>query len=399
MRIAGNEVCDQGAANGRLSVRDVVRSAATRPARRDHAAGSLVRRHASWRPATTSSATATRTSTAAPARPRASARARCTATRRVVRHVGVRRDLRQQHRRDQRAVRRQRPQRRDCTTLGYSGGTLACNSAGALRHGAVHLDVRQQQRRDRRAVRWHRLNGATCATFGYGGGTLAGCTGTSLQHRGCTSVCGNDDAETGEQCDGTDNQRRDLRDARLRRRHARLHAAVTSSRPGAPRSAATTTPRPASSATAPTSNGASCDRSDIGAARSRASSTRRQCTSTRLSQHVWQQHAETGEQCDGTDPTARPARRSDTPAARSAYTWLQQLWRSCRRDRRACKPTTSAAARMCTDGIKDAGETGVDCGGMTPVRRLRGRRLHHGRRNATAGRAARRPPACATDVI
>src|SRR5262249_17587223 len=48
------------------------------------------------------------------------------------------------------------------------------------------------------------LNGATCQTLGYATGTLH-CSGTCHYDVSlCTSDCGNDIAETGEQCDGTD---------------------------------------------------------------------------------------------------------------------------------------------------------------------------------------------------
>jgi hypothetical protein len=49
------------------------------------------------------------------------------------------------------------------------------------------------------------LNGGTCAALGFDGGTLKCKAGCTFDTSSCTTaVCGNNRAEAGEECDGTD---------------------------------------------------------------------------------------------------------------------------------------------------------------------------------------------------
>ncbi len=96
----------------------------------------------------------------------------------------------------------------DCVGLGYEGGPLACTLAcrfeteGCQSSGVCGDDVVSPPGE---ACDGSDLAGQTCLTMGYDGGTLA-CNGAcQFDAEGCTSVaiCGDNQLDVGEQCDDT----------------------------------------------------------------------------------------------------------------------------------------------------------------------------------------------------
>ncbi|MEE8409459.1 MAG: hypothetical protein V3T05_07635, partial [Myxococcota bacterium] len=95
-----------------------------------------------------------------------------------------------------------------CTDLGYTGGTLACDPscnydvAACAGSPAVCGDGTRAGLEECDGTD---IGGSTCADLGFTGGTLACDSSCTFDASGCTSpVCGNDVQEPGEGCDGAD---------------------------------------------------------------------------------------------------------------------------------------------------------------------------------------------------
>lgn len=94
---------------------------------------------------------------------------------------------------------------RDCLSLGLLGGTLVCRPDCTYdASGCTGPDCGNGIVEGSEACDGADLAGATCTSIGqgYSGGTL-GCTACQLDDSAC-STCGNGAIETGEECEGTD---------------------------------------------------------------------------------------------------------------------------------------------------------------------------------------------------
>ena len=94
-----------------------------------------------------------------------------------------------------------------CQMLGYGDGDLSCKSdctydtTGCVSDCGNGIPEAGEQCDGNSPAQ---LNNASCISLGYSAGTLT-CTGSCTYNTSaCTSVCGNNKAETGEQCDGSD---------------------------------------------------------------------------------------------------------------------------------------------------------------------------------------------------
>jgi microsomal dipeptidase-like Zn-dependent dipeptidase len=91
--------------------------------------------------------------------------------------------------------------RKTCLTLGFTGGTLACNSvckfdtSGCSTCGDGQITGAEE-------CEPGNLGGKTCLSLGFTGGTLSCNSKCRLVKTGCTGGCGNGVVENGEYCDG-----------------------------------------------------------------------------------------------------------------------------------------------------------------------------------------------------
>jgi len=233
-----------------------------------------------------------------------------------------------------------------CVTLGYSAGVLACNGTCGFNTAGCTSVCGNNTAETNESCDGTDLNGATCVTLGYGGGTLA-CTGCAFNTSGCTSVCGNNTAETDEQCDGTD-----LNGATC---GTLGYGGGTLSCTGCHFNVSACT---SSCGNNNAETGEQCDGTDLDGASCASlgygggtlACNASQCTYDVTGCHssCGNNTAETGEQCDGTD-------LNGATCASFGYTGGALACTGCAFNVGGCT--------LCTDGIMDAGETGVDCGG------------------------------------
>jgi hypothetical protein len=96
----------------------------------------------------------------------------------------------------------------DCTTLGYDGGTLACDASchyDAAACTGVAAVCGDEMINGLEECDGDDLGGVQCLDLDYTGGTLACDSSCTFDPTGCTEpVCGNGIQEPGESCDGMD---------------------------------------------------------------------------------------------------------------------------------------------------------------------------------------------------
>jgi cysteine-rich repeat protein len=271
-----------------------------------------------------------------------------------------------------------------CTSLGYSGGSLKCSSGCLYDTSQCTASCGNNVAETGEQCDGTDKNGATCATFGYSGGTLACFPSTSpnaceFDVSGCTATCGNNEAESGEQCDGTDKNGA---------------TCVTLGFSGGTL-ACTSCHFDTSGCTSSCGNnnaeaGEQCDGSDkngatcvtlgysAGTLACFPSTSPNACTfdTSGCTSSCGNNKAETGEQCDGSDlnhatcaslgyiggTLSCSSCAFNTSGCNNCGDHVVETGEQCDPPNSVtCGPTCQFAT--CTDGIKDGAETDLDCGG------------------------------------